>query len=163
MSDLPDAPDFDMESIDSHEMTLESPPTKEKAREGHARFIAELQEKQEFAILESIVKQPSISPAQAVEHLVKLTLQREAEDEVDSHCYDTACSFLEIVARTTPDQQQSLISFFHQLRAVTVADPATGKPIRSDDVVVWEDLPAFGYTIADELGGFSMCFFLAEQ
>ncbi|KAF2134051.1 hypothetical protein P153DRAFT_353260 [Dothidotthia symphoricarpi CBS 119687] len=154
MSDLPDAPDSDMESACSDEMQPRSPLTRDKMREGHARWVTEIHEKQEFKILVSMVKQPATLPENAVKHLAELSLQCKADDGLGDHCYYTACSFLEVVALTMPDQQHDLLAFIHQLRATTLTDPVTGEAILYDGVV-WRDLPTFGYTIADELGSFS--------
>lgn len=68
----------------------------------------------------------------------------------------TACSFLEMAARTAPEQQSRLIDLLLSLRSVTLTDPSTDKPWTFEDGagVVWQDLPTFGYTIADEMGSF---------
>lgn len=106
------------------------------------------------------MRDAGVTPSDAVAWLLELTRKSALEELVGDHCWHTACCFLEMVARTAPQQQSKLIAFLHCLRSVTLSDPTTNEPLRLDnsDGVVWRDLPTFGYTIADDLGSFGKFF-----
>jgi hypothetical protein len=146
---------------DTESLDLSSPPgsplTKEKARAGQTKWIAELEEKPEFKILETLVGDPNTTPNDAVTQLVELTMKCTTEENpISYHCWITACALLEMAARTAPEHQAKLIAFLYLLRSITLKNPDSDElwEIVKGEGVVWKDLPTFGYTIADEMGSF---------
>ncbi len=120
-------------------------------------FVAELETKQEFKFLNTLVQNPDASPADTVQQIRSLTLASAEKPDPDSHLYYTACGVLEVAARTSPAQQRKLIAVIHQLQSIAATDPTTGTPLRHDGDLIFTDLPTFGYTFSDELGSFSNC------
>ncbi|KAH6612560.1 hypothetical protein C7974DRAFT_445297 [Boeremia exigua] len=146
----------DAASIDSFDLAPNSPLTKEKTRAAHASWILELEQRPEFRLLSELVQNPDATPDDAVQQLVNLTHQSALEETIGNHCWMTACSFLEVAARSAPGQQAKLIALLLSLRSVILTDSSTDEPWTFEDGagVVWQDLPTFGYTIADEMGSF---------
>ena len=119
-------------------------------------FIAELETTQEFRLLRALVLQPDVSPESALQKVLKLTASHIGnEKSLGQHCYDMACSHVELAARSLPDQQTKLVELFNLLQDTMVTDPTTGEPLKYDGDVVWKETPTFGYTFADELGTYS--------
>lgn len=128
-----------------------SPLTKDSSS-----FVAELEVKQEFHILNALVVQPDSSTEDAVQQILNITSASIKDPtSLGNHLYNTACCLLEIAARTPPVQQPKLVTFVYLLQKRTVTDPATSEPLRHDGDLIWTELPTFGYTFADELGSFS--------
>lgn len=146
----------DAESTTSFDLAPDSPLTKEKTRAAHAKWILELEQRPEFTLVSTASQNPSITIEAAIHQLVDLTHDSALDDSTGSHCWTTACSFLETASRTAPEQQGKLIAFLLALRNVTLMHPGTNEPWAFEDGegAVWQDLPTFGYTIADEMGSF---------
>ena len=146
----------DTESIDSFDLAPSSPLTREKTRAAHANWILELEQRPEFKLLEALLQYPDITPDNALHQLVDFTYRSALEESAGNHCWITACCFLEVAARTAPEQQSKLTALLLSLRSVTLTDPSTNEPWAFEDGegVIWKDLPTLGYTIADEMGSF---------
>ncbi|KAJ4987159.1 hypothetical protein SVAN01_07311 [Stagonosporopsis vannaccii] len=146
----------DAGSADSFDLAPDSPLTREKTRAAHIAWVKELEQRPEFRLLESLPQHPDAAVEDAIHRLVDLTHASALDDAVGNHCWMTACSVVEMASRTPPEQQRGLIGFVLELSAVVLTDPATEQPWMFDDGagVVWQDLPTFGYTIADEMGSF---------
>ncbi|OSS55050.1 hypothetical protein B5807_01484 [Epicoccum nigrum] len=146
----------DAGSADSFDLAPDSPLTREKTRAAHASWILELEQKPEFKLLNAFSQQPDVAQDEAIHQLVDLTHRSALEEEIGNHCWMTACSFLEIAARTAPEEQSRLIDLLLSLRSVVLTDPSTNEPWTFEDGagIVWQDLPTFGYTFADEISCF---------
>ncbi|KAF2028247.1 hypothetical protein EK21DRAFT_90805 [Setomelanomma holmii] len=108
--------------------------------------------KDEFRVLDSLVDHENMTPKQAAQQIVELTLApKKYSRQLGDHCYFTARGLITAAARSTPDQQSKLVAFFHELRSKTVTNPSTGKPLEHEGRIIWTGLPTFGYTIADEM------------
>lgn len=160
MSDRMMTAGSDAGSVDSFDLAPDSPLTREKTRAAHANWILELEQKSEFKLLNAFLQQPDVTQDEAIHQLVDLTHRSALEEEIGNHCWMTACSFLEMAARTAPEQQSRLIDLLLSLRSVVLTDPSTNEPWTFEDGagIVWQDLPTFGYTIADEMGSFGKFF-----
>lgn len=152
-------------SVDSFDLAPDSPLTREKTRIAHAAWVLELEQRPEFRLLETLSPLPDATTEAAIHQLVDLTHAAALDEAIGNHCWMTACSVLEMASRTPPEQQGGLIAFLVELSAVVLTDSATGQPWMFEDGagVVWQDLPTFGYTIADEMGSFSEYFFDGEM
>lgn len=148
-------PPSDAESTTSFDLAPDSPLSKEKSRAAHATWLRELHQRAEYRLVASL-SHPSLTTEAALHQLVDLTHAATQEDAIGNHCWTTACSVLEVAARTAPEQQGALLGFLLELGAVEITDPETGAPWMFEDGagVVWRDLPTFGYTVADEMGSF---------
>ena len=134
--------------------------TNESQRARHATFVAGLEKKQEFQILDTLAREPHATPQDTVQQIEKLTLSSVKDRVVlSAHVYDTACCTLEVASRTASNQQPKLVTFVQQLQRITITDQAVGKPLTQDGDLVWTELPTFGFTFADELGSFSEPFY----
>lgn len=160
MADRPSAPTSDTESFDSCYAPPGSPLTREKTRAAHAEWISELEQSPEFKLLEALTGDPDATPDSTLHQLLDLTPKNASEEQTGNHCWTTVCCFLEVAARTPPEQQQKLINLLLSLRSVTLIDPSTCEPmeLENKEGVIWKDLPTFGYTIADEMGSFGTTF-----
>jgi hypothetical protein len=106
----------------------------------------------EMDILLSLVDDENMTPEQAVEKIIAITeATKSQENELGNHCYFTASAVLHAAGSNAPDKHSKLLDFIQLLRSRTVTDPSTGEALLHDTVVVWKDLPTFGYTNADEL------------
>jgi hypothetical protein len=106
----------------------------------------------EMDILLSLVDDENITPEQAVQQIIAITeATKSQENDLGNHCYFTASAVLYVASSNAPDKHSKLLAFIHELRSKTVTDSSTGEALLHDTVVVWKDLPTFGYTIADEL------------
>jgi hypothetical protein len=123
---------------DSFDLAPDSPLNREKTRTAHASWVLELEQKPEFRLLQAFSAQSQVT----------------LEEEIGNHCWVTACCFLELAARTAPEQQIRLVELLLSLRSVVLTDSSTDAPLAFEDGegVIWQDLPTFGYTIADEMG-----------
>lgn len=141
---------------DSFDLAPDSPLNREKTRTAHANWVLELEQKPEFELLETYSDQPDITLEHAIHQLVELTHKSALEEAIGNHCWITACCFLELAARAAPDQQSRLVELLLSLRSVVLTDSSTDAPLAFEDGegVIWQDLPTFGYTIADEMGSF---------
>ena len=156
MAERPSTPTSDAESFDSCYGPPGSPLTREKTRAAHAEWIKELEQSSEFKLLEVLASDSAVNAQDTLEQLLDLTRKKALEEQTGNHCWMTACCFLEVAARTAPEQQSRLIDLLILLRSVTLIHPRTNELLELEDNegVVWKDLPTFGYTIADEMGSF---------
>ncbi|KAJ4380016.1 hypothetical protein N0V86_004323 [Didymella sp. IMI 355093] len=140
----------------SFDLAPDSPLNREKTRAAHANWVLELEQKPEFQLVQTFSQQSEITLEDAIHQLVDLTHNAALEEEIGNHCWVTACCFLELAARTAPEQQSRLVELLLSLRSVVLTDSSTDAPLAFEDGegIVWQDLPTFGYTIADEMGSF---------
>lgn len=146
---------------DSFGLAPDSPLNKEKTRAAHANWVLELEQKPEFRLIYEFAQSREVTLEDAILQLVDLTHKAALEEEIGNHCWVTACCFLELAARTPPEQQNGLIELLLSLRSVVLTDSSTDAPLAFEDGegVIWQDLPTFGYTIADEMGSFGEVLF----
>lgn len=95
------------------------------------------------------------TPAQVVTELVALTasVSKDPNGKVGDHCYNTADAFRDLVEKTEASNQEKLVSFYNLLRKESVTSPS-GQPLTKDDERVWQDMPAFGYALGDEVASY---------
>ncbi|KAJ4340460.1 hypothetical protein N0V87_002444 [Didymella glomerata] len=141
---------------DSFDLAPDSPLNREKTRAAHASWVLELEQKPEFRLVHVFSQSREVTLEDAIHQLVDLTHKAALEEEIGNHCWVTACCFLELAARTAPEHQSRLIELLLALRSVVLTDSSTDAPLAFEDGegVIWQDLPTFGYTIADEMGSF---------
>lgn len=112
----------------------------------------------EFAIICSLLSDPS-STSNAVNNIIKLTCEaviaehgNEEKVALGKHFQSTVGSVLELAARTSPNEQQSLLDFLLELRQWEVPDKEGELLLRYadyHDARVWMDLPMLGITVRD--------------
>lgn len=121
-----------------------------------AIFIAQLRRTPEFQILNVLITDIHISPAQTVEVIVGRTETLKVDGTgLGNHFYTTACIILELAGKTTFENQAKLVAVVLGLHQITLLDPTTGEPLKYDGDVVWRELPTFGYTFVDEICAYS--------
>jgi hypothetical protein len=109
----------------------------------------------EMNILLSLANDETMTPEKAFQQIVAITeVTKSQKDQLGNHCYFTALAVLEAAGRVTPDTHPKIIAFIHKLRKQNVIDPSTVQALVHDEEVVWQGLPTFGYTFADELNSF---------
>lgn len=141
---------------DSFDLAPDPPLNREKTRAAHANWVLELQKKPEFQLVQAFSQQSHITLEDVLHQLIDMTHEAALEEEIGNHCWVTACCFLELAALTAPEQQTRLVELLLSLRSVVLTDSSTDAPIAFEDGegIIWQDLPTFGYTIADEMGSF---------
>ncbi|KAL9621544.1 MAG: hypothetical protein Q9160_004074 [Pyrenula sp. 1 TL-2023] len=127
------------------------------SQRGHSRnlqpFSTALKAWPEFKILNTLIQRPNASVADAVQQICNLTRTAAASNKpgsLDLHTWHTFCSLIEVARSTAPVRQAKLIEWVVQLAKVTMMDEATDEPLRSEQFVIWKDLPALGFTAVDE-------------
>jgi hypothetical protein len=109
----------------------------------------------EMNILLSLVNDQTMTPEKAFQQIVAITeATKSQKDQLGNHCYFTALAVLEAACRNAPETHPKIIAFIQKLRKQNVIDPSTVQALVHDDEVVWQGLPTFGYTFADELNSF---------
>lgn len=80
---------------------------------------------------------------------------------IGDYVWDAFNAVFDAAGRTRPEDQGRLIEFLTQLRQVTVTGP-DGKPLEYEDMVVWKDLPSFGW-VARECWNFGEFLFPRQE
>ncbi|KAJ2996588.1 hypothetical protein NUW58_g923 [Xylaria curta] len=109
----------------------------------------------EWKILNTLVENPNASVTNAVEQMLSLApaeLASERPAVLGDHPYHIFLSLIEIAKRTPPEGQAKLVQFVARLQKNALINEATGQPLRHEGYLVWTQLPALGYTAADEWG-----------
>ena len=117
------------------------------------RWIIEMEDYPEYKIINRLVQEPNASVADALAQLAQLTsaaINTANANPVGTHPWHTFCSLIEVAKRTQHDKQAKLVEFTINLQKVKVADPATGEQLKSEGDLLWTEMPAFGYTAADD-------------
>jgi len=150
---------------DSFDLAPDSPLNREKTRAAHTSWVLELERKLEFRLVQAFSDQSQVTLEDAIHQLVDLTYKAALEEEIGNHCWVTACSFLELAARTAPEQQSRLVELLRSLGSVVLTDSSIDAPLAFEDGegVIWQDFPTFGYTIADEMGSFGEIIFTTSS
>ncbi|KAF7555471.1 hypothetical protein G7Z17_g2150 [Cylindrodendrum hubeiense] len=125
---------------------------------GKQPYRTMIEHREEFKILDALLQRSDVSVANAVQQILKLTTAAwDDSGSLGSHPWYTFDSLIEISKTTVPAQQTKLVEFVFQLHKVQVIDPKTGDPVKDDnDYLVWTELPALGYTAADEWNAFDV-------
>ncbi|KAH8690392.1 hypothetical protein GQ44DRAFT_780468 [Phaeosphaeriaceae sp. PMI808] len=113
---------------------------------------------QELQIISSLTQRDA-SVETAIRKLLDLTSLAASSttvsmsDALFTHLDNTWHSLVEdVVAKTAPSQQKSLVEFVRTLQRQKVIDPATGDQLRFDqdyDKSLWTEVPNLGITVAD--------------
>ncbi|KAF2135285.1 uncharacterized protein K452DRAFT_314108 [Aplosporella prunicola CBS 121167] len=108
-----------------------NPREREARRTARASLATELETHKEFAIINQLVKQPNASAKTSTQQIQSLTTAAllKSPPVVGSQLTITGDCLLEVVMRTTPEQQPKLVSLVLELRKCTVRDPATGEQL----------------------------------
>lgn len=86
MSDQPMTAGSDTGSVDSFDLTPDSPLTREKTRAAHANWVLELEQTPEFRLLSAYLQQPDVALDDAIHQLVDLTHRSALEESIGNHC-----------------------------------------------------------------------------
>ena len=116
-------------------------------------YVAELEAKPEFAIINSI--NTTSTPEEAVQVLLTHMDTFVATSDLGNKVWDVACIVLELVERTPVDAQAPLLAFIQELQRQIVTDRETGNVVDIDGSLLWTDLPTFGYAFGDQLASMS--------
>ncbi|EFY84857.1 hypothetical protein J3458_014305 [Metarhizium acridum] len=117
------------------------------------QWIISMQDYPEFKIINRLVQEPDSTVRDALEEFQRLTLSlidARNQNLFDLHPWHTFCCLFEVAKRTDHDKQDKLVDFAIGLQRVTVTNPATGEQPRQDGQLLWTEMPALGYTAADD-------------
>ncbi|KAI0400849.1 hypothetical protein F4802DRAFT_583168 [Xylaria palmicola] len=134
-------------------MTLGSKEAREARQRARDAYPTLLEGYPEWKILDALVKEPAASVTDAVQKVLGLAPAKPYLNErapLGDHPYHTFLSLIEIAKRTPPENQTKLVEFVARLQKNVVMNEATGEPLRHEGYLVWTQLPALGYTAADE-------------
>ncbi|KAI1115950.1 hypothetical protein F5Y14DRAFT_408736 [Nemania sp. NC0429] len=134
-------------------MTLGSEEYKQAKRKARENYPALLEPYPEFKILEAVTRDHDITAAEAARRINDLSRAALASNDSESfgdHAYHIALCLIEIAKRTAPQSQAKLVESVVCLQKYSLVDEQTSDPVRQDGYLVWSELPALGYTAADE-------------
>ncbi|KAK2594737.1 hypothetical protein QQS21_007535 [Conoideocrella luteorostrata] len=118
------------------------------------RYILLLEEYPEFKIINGLVQEGSGATVEdALTQHAQLTaaaINLENANPIGPHAWHTFCALIEVAKRTDPERQTKLIDFAINLQKIKVFNPATGEQLTSDGQLLWTEMPALGYTAADD-------------
>ncbi|GKZ20023.1 hypothetical protein AbraIFM66951_001615 [Aspergillus brasiliensis] len=118
-------------------------------------FGEEIIARPEYQVIKDLVQNPDVSPAEAVQRLLRVreALHREGGEpptEIDgTHTWIAMFTVVEVVNLTPAAQQHKLIEFICLLQRIKVIDPATGEEATSDGQKLWTALPYLGVYLTD--------------
>ncbi|KAI3325415.1 hypothetical protein HD806DRAFT_447588 [Xylariaceae sp. AK1471] len=134
-------------------MTLGSDEARQARQRARDAYPALLEAYPEWKVLNALVKEPDAPVADAVQQVLSLAPAAPASDKPASlgdHPYHIFLSLIEIAKRTPPEGQAKLVEFVARLQKNELVNKATGEPLKHEGYLVWTQLPALGYTAADE-------------
>lgn len=120
---------------------------------GLPRYIIEMEGSPLYRVLETLVKEPDAFVSDVLEQFSRVTSAAtisNANTPLGAHPYNTWCCVIEIAKRTPHRKQFGLVDFVTQLQKTKLYDPGTGEQMKSEGYLLWTELPALGYTAADE-------------
>ncbi|OJJ68138.1 hypothetical protein ASPBRDRAFT_47089 [Aspergillus brasiliensis CBS 101740] len=112
----------------------------------------------EYQVINDLVQNPDVSPAEAVQRLLRVreALHREGREpptDIDgTHTWIAMLTVVEFANITPAAQQHKLIDFIAHLQRTEVIDPATGEVPTSVGQKLWTELPYLGVYLADMYG-----------
>ncbi|KAI1821592.1 hypothetical protein F4861DRAFT_532882 [Xylaria intraflava] len=134
-------------------MTLDSDEVSQARQRARDAYPALLKDYPEWKILDTLVKSPDALVPDALQQMLNLApaeLASNKDKQLGDHPYHLFLSLIEIAKRTAPDDQGKLVEFVAQLQKIALVNEATGQPLRNGVYLAWTQLPALGYTAADE-------------
>ncbi|UNI13305.1 hypothetical protein JDV02_000062 [Purpureocillium takamizusanense] len=124
------------------------------------RYIIEMESTATFQLLSTLVREPTASVTDVLEQFSHLTSAARSPSNEETPFgalpYNTCCALLEIAKRTAPQAQHKLVSFVTELQKVKLYDQRDGGQMSSEGYLLWTELPALGYTAADEWNAFDV-------
>ncbi|OJJ67733.1 hypothetical protein ASPBRDRAFT_186370 [Aspergillus brasiliensis CBS 101740] len=117
-------------------------------------------ERPEYPVIDELVQNPAVSPAEAVQRLLRVRedLHRERQESESPSDIDgnhTWCAMTRVVdnANITPAEQQGkLLDFLAELQHTKVVDPVTGEEPTVVDCKLWTELPYLAIYLRDCYG-----------
>ncbi|KAH8656630.1 hypothetical protein BGZ60DRAFT_417398 [Tricladium varicosporioides] len=137
---------------------LSSSESKLARQKGRLEYCQNITKYPEFKILQKLIQDPHASVADAVQQTLNITTNVVASEAgLGVHPWHTFVALLEIAKQTSPDEHTKLVEYVFRLQEETVIDETTGEPLKdSDGLLVWKELPAFGYTAHDDWNEFDV-------
>lgn len=109
----------------------------------------------EYQVISELVQNPDVSPAEAVQNLLRVreVLHQEGGEpstEIDgTHTWIAMVTVVKIVNLTPAAQQHKLIEFIAHLQRTKIVDPDTGQEPTSVGMKLWTELPYLGVYLRD--------------
>ncbi|PYH66004.1 DUF3632 domain-containing protein [Aspergillus vadensis CBS 113365] len=109
----------------------------------------------EYQVISELVQNPDVSPAEAVQNLLRVreVLHKEGGEpptEIDgTHTWIAMVTVVKIVNLTPAAQQHKLIEFIVHLQRTKIVDPDTGEEPTSVGMKLWTELPYLGVYLRD--------------
>ena len=111
----------------------------------------------EFPIIDELIQIPDVSPAEAVQRLLRVRevlheerQESESPSSIDgNHAWYTISKLVEKAETTPAAQQYKLLDFVALLQRTKVIDPATGEQPTAVDLKLWNELPYLSIYLAD--------------
>lgn len=109
----------------------------------------------EYQVISELVQNPGVSPAEAVQNLLRVreVLHQEGGEpptEIDgTHTWIAMVTVVKIVNLTPAAQQHKLIEFIAHLQRTKIVDPDTGQEPTSEGMKLWTELPYLGVYLRD--------------
>lgn len=119
---------------------------------GREGFIKRIENSDEFKLLDKLVNQADASLEDAIQDVVNLSTIENPENPTDPHHgfsyvdYKVSLGLIELSQRLEPAKHRRLVEFVAELQTLTVIDPSTGEPFKTQGSTIWTDLPSLGYT-----------------
>ncbi|GLA42887.1 hypothetical protein AnigIFM63309_011622 [Aspergillus niger] len=123
-------------------------------------FGEELLALPEYQVINELVQNTDVSPAEAVQRLLRAreVLHRdrpesESPASIDgNHTWNAMFTVVELANIVSVSQRQKLVDFIAELQRIDLTDPATGLAPTAIDLKLWTELPYLELYLADMYG-----------
>ncbi|CAK44573.1 hypothetical protein AnigIFM59636_004649 [Aspergillus niger] len=118
-------------------------------------FSEEFLARPEYQVIKAFVQDPDVSPAEAVQRLLRVreVLHREGREpptDIDgTHTWIAMVTVVDLVSLTPAAQQHKFIEFIDHLQRTKVIDPVSGEEPTAVDMKLWTELPYLGVYLRD--------------
>ncbi|GKZ58744.1 hypothetical protein AnigIFM49718_004577 [Aspergillus niger] len=118
-------------------------------------FSEEFLARPEYQVIKAFVQNPDVSPAEAVQRLLRVreVLHREGREpptDIDgTHTWIAMVTVVDLVSLTPAAQQHKFIEFIDHLQRTKVIDPLSGEEPTAVDMKLWTELPYLGVYLRD--------------
>ncbi|OJI88934.1 hypothetical protein ASPTUDRAFT_49851 [Aspergillus tubingensis CBS 134.48] len=111
----------------------------------------------EYPVIDELVQNPTVSPAEAVQNLLRVRevlhqerQESESPSDIDgNHTWYAMTRVVDTANITPPDQQDKLIDFIFELQRTKVIDPVTGEEPTAVDQKIWTEVPYLSIYLTD--------------
>ncbi|GLA54414.1 hypothetical protein AnigIFM63604_000556 [Aspergillus niger] len=113
-------------------------------------FSEEFLARPEYQVIKAFVQNPDVSPAEAVQRLLRVREVlhwegREPPTDIDgTHTWIAMVTVVDLVSLTPAAQQHKFIEFIDHLQRTKVIDPVSGEEPTAVDMKLWTELPYLG-------------------